>query len=79
MSHVHGLSVSDKLFGQTRLDAARAETIKKTYMLLGLSIIAAVFGADMGLKSPAVTNFLFSGVGFIVVPPLLRVFMTGSS
>jgi len=67
MNHVHELSVSDKLFGQTTLDLARSETIKKTYMLLGLSIIAAVFGADMGLKSPAITNFLFSGIGFIVV------------
>ncbi|MGD0092142.1 MAG: hypothetical protein ABSE73_19685 [Planctomycetota bacterium] len=51
---------SDNLFAATELSPARAETIKKTYMLLGLSVAGALCGGYVGAQSDTLVN-LFTG------------------
>ena len=54
------MTAIDNLFGTTPLTSARAETIKKTYMLLGLSVLGALCGGYLGAQSDALAN-LFTG------------------
>lgn len=70
MSEYYGqgqhLTTSDKLFGTTALSGARADTIKKTYLLLSVSVLAAFAGGMIGSQTPAIVN-LFSGwMGWII-------------
>ena len=67
------LSTTDKLFGTTTLEARRAETIKQTYLLLGLSVVFALAGGWVGANTPWIVN-LFSGwLGWIGAMVLINV------
>ena len=67
------LTVSDKLWGQTALADNRAEAIKQTYLLLGLSVAFAIAGGVVGASTPAIVN-LFSGwIGWILAMVVLNV------
>ena len=66
------LSTADKLFGQTPLAAGQAAVIKKTYLLLGLSVLSAMVGGFAGASSPAMVR-LFSGwMGWILAMVILN-------
>ena len=70
---VETLSTTDKLFGTTTLEARRAETIKQTYLLLGLSVAFALAGGWVGATTPWIVN-LFSGwLGWIGAMVLINV------
>jgi len=60
------LTFEDKVFGQHHLSSAQAAMIKKTYLLLGLSVLAAMAGAVIGSSTPALRAFFGSWVGWIV-------------
>jgi FtsH-binding integral membrane protein len=60
------LSVEDRLFGQTMLEREQVSVIKKTYMLLGLSVVAAIAGGQIGSTTPAILSFFSSWIGWIV-------------
>ncbi len=67
------LTVSDKLLGQTALEGSRAEVVKQTYLLLGLSVAFAVVGGMIGSGTPAIVS-LFSGwIGWIIAMVVLNV------
>jgi FtsH-binding integral membrane protein len=61
------------LLGQTALEGSRAEVVKQTYLLLGLSVAFAVVGGMVGSSTPAIVN-LFSGwMGWIIAMVVLNV------
>lgn len=62
----NSLTLEDKLFGSHQLSESRSSVIKKTYLLLGLSVVAAMFGAVLGSSIPALRSFFGSWVGWIV-------------
>jgi FtsH-binding integral membrane protein len=67
------LSARDKLFGTTTLEAGRAEMIKQTYLMLGISVVFAVAGGWLGSTTPWIVN-LFSGwLGWIVAMALINI------
>lgn len=67
------LSVGDKLWGSTALDARSAANIKQTYLLLGVSVIFAVAGGWVGATTPFFVE-LFSGwIGWIMAMVVLNV------
>lgn len=67
------LTAADKLWGTTVLAGNRAEVIKQTYLLLGVSIVFAVAGGWVGATTPAIVN-LFSGwIGWIMAMVVLNV------
>ena len=67
------LTIGDKLWGQTALEADRSEVIKKTYLLLALSVAAGIVGGAVGASSPAMVQ-LFSGwMGWILAMVVLNV------
>jgi len=66
------LTATDKLLGTTVLSDRRAETIKKTYLLLGLSVAGAYCGGYVGAQSDVLAG-LFSGwIGWIAAMLLLN-------
>ncbi|HAR00638.1 MAG: Bax inhibitor-1 family protein [Limisphaerales bacterium] len=60
------LPISQGLFGSMELDSARSSAIKKTYMLLSMSVLSALIGGSIGSSSPAMVQFFGSGIGWIV-------------
>ncbi len=67
------LTIGDKLWGQTALEADRSKVIKKTYLLLALSVAAGIVGGAVGASSPAMVQ-LFSGwMGWILAMVVLNV------
>jgi hypothetical protein len=50
------MDASAKLFGTTALTDTRAETIKQTYILLGLSVGAAGCGGYLGAQSDTLAS-----------------------
>ncbi|HXM43891.1 MAG TPA: Bax inhibitor-1 family protein [Bryobacteraceae bacterium] len=66
------MTVTDNLFGTTPLSAARAETIKKTYMLLGLSVAGALCGGYLGAQSDTLANLFTGWLGWILAMLLLN-------
>lgn len=66
------MTATDKMFGTTALTEARAETIKKTYLLLGLSVVAAYCGGYLGLQSDALANLFNGWMGWILAMILLN-------
>lgn len=62
----------DNLFGTTELTAARAETIKKTYMLLSLSAAGALCGGYLGAQSDALASLFTGWLGWILAMVLLN-------
>ena len=74
MSYGQPLSVGDKLFGQTTLAGDQSSVIKKTYVLLGLSVAAAVAGVTFGLNAGVAQLILNTGIiGWIVIMVALNV------
>lgn len=67
------LGTTDKLFGSFDIDGARSATIKKTYMLLSLSVMTAVFGGYIGATTPAIRGLFSSWVGWILAMVVLSV------
>ncbi len=67
------MTVTDNLFATTPLTAARAETIRKTYMLLGLSVVAALCGGYLGAQSDALASLFTGWLGWILAMVLLNV------
>jgi modulator of FtsH protease len=62
----------DNLSGTIELSPARAETIRKTYLLLGLSVGGAICGGYLAAQSDALVG-LFSGwLGWILAMLLLN-------
>ena len=66
------MTVIDNLFGTTPLSATRAESIRKTYMLLGLSVAGAFCGGYLGAQSDALANLFTGWVGWILAMLLLN-------
>lgn len=66
------LTVAEGLWGQTTLANDRAELIKKSYLLLSLSVALAIVGGSVGASSAAMVN-LFSGwIGWILAMVVLN-------
>lgn len=66
------MTVSDNLFGTTQLSSTRAEAIKKTYMLLGLSVAGAICGGYVGAQSDSLANLFTGWLGWILAMLLLN-------
>jgi len=66
------MTVADNLFGSTVLSSTRAETIKKTYMLLGLSVAGALCGGYVGAQSAALASLFTGWFGWILAMLLLN-------
>src|SRR5579862_7365856 len=64
---------TDNLFAVTALSPSRAETIKKTYMLLGLSVVAAFCGGYLGAQSDTLARLFTGWLGWILAMVLLNV------
>ena len=66
------MNAIDNLFASTPLSVSRAETIKKTYMLLGLSVVAALCGGYLGSQSDALADLFTGWMGWILAMLLLN-------
>ena len=66
------MTVTDNLFGTTALSSTRAETIKKTYMLLGLSVAGALCGGYLGAQSDSLARLFTGWIGWILAMVLLN-------
>jgi FtsH-binding integral membrane protein len=66
------MTVTENLFGTTQLSSTRAETIKKTYMLLGLSVAGALCGGYVGAQSDSLANLFTGWLGWILAMLLLN-------
>ena len=67
------MTATDKLFGTTVLTGGRSETIKKTYLLLGLSVAGAYCGGYLGAQSDVLAGLFTGWIGWILVMVLLNV------
>jgi modulator of FtsH protease len=66
------MTVTENLFGTTALSPARADTIKKTYMLLGLAVAGGLCGGYLGAQSAALANLFTGWIGWILAMVLLN-------
>src|ERR1017187_8977925 len=66
------MTATDKLFGTTVLTGDRAETIKKTYLLLGLSVAGAYCGGYLGAQSDVLAGLFTGWIGWILAMLLLN-------
>ena len=62
----NNIPLSHGLFGTTEIDETRSAIIKKTYLLLSLSVGAAIAGGFIGAQSQALVKFFGSTMGWIV-------------
>lgn len=67
------LSASEKLFGTTTLDERQAALARRTYALLGLSVVSAAYGGYLGATTPEIVRFFFSLPGFIAALVVINV------
>jgi FtsH-binding integral membrane protein len=67
------MNAVDNLFGSTPLTEARAEAIKKTYMLLGLAVAGGLVGGYLGSQSDTLANLFTGWIGWILAMVLLNV------
>jgi modulator of FtsH protease len=67
------MTAIDNLFGTSPLSSTRAETIRKTYMLLGLSLGGALCGGYVGAQSDTLANLFTGWIGWILAMVLLNV------
>jgi len=67
------MTAMDKMFGTTVLTGTRAETIKKTYLLLGLAVGSGFCGGYVGLQSDALAMLFTGWLGWILAMVLLNV------
>jgi FtsH-binding integral membrane protein len=66
------MTAVENLFAVTSLSSDRAETIKKTYLLLGLSVAGALCGGYLGAHSDALANLFTGWIGWILAMLLLN-------
>jgi FtsH-binding integral membrane protein len=66
------MTVTDNLFGTTPLSSTQADTIKRTYMLLGLSVAGALCGGYLGAQSDTLARLFTGWIGWIVAMLLLN-------
>lgn len=67
------MTATEKLFGTTVLTGVRSDTIKKTYLLLGLAVAGALAGGYLGAQSDALANLFTGWLGWILAMVLLNV------
>jgi FtsH-binding integral membrane protein len=67
------MTAIDKMFGTTVLTGTRAETIKKTYLLLGLAVGSAFCGGYIGIQSDVLAMLFTGWMGWILAMILLNV------
>ncbi len=67
------LSTWDKLTTTTTLSPSRAAVIKQTYVLLSVSVLAAMAGGYIGATSETVVRFFTSTIGWIAAIVMLNV------
>ena len=63
----------DKMFGTTILTGTRAETIRKTYLLLALAVGSGFAGGYLGIQSEALAMLFTGWLGWILAMVLLNV------
>jgi FtsH-binding integral membrane protein len=66
------MTAMENLFGTTALSSVRADAIKKTYMLLALSVAGALCGGYLGAQSDALANLFTGWLGWILAMVLLN-------
>ncbi len=66
------MTALDHLSSTTPLTSVRAEAIKKTYLLLLLSIAGALCGGYLGIQSDALANLFTGWLGWILAMVLLN-------
>jgi FtsH-binding integral membrane protein len=66
------MNAVDKLFGTTQLTDTRADTIRKTYLLLALGVLAALCGGYVGAQSDALVQLFTGWLGWILAMILLN-------
>jgi modulator of FtsH protease len=66
------MTAMENLFGTTALSSVRADAIKKTYMLLTLSVAGALCGGYLGAQSDALANLFTGWLGWILAMVLLN-------
>ncbi len=66
------MTAMENLFGTTELTSVRADAIKKTYMLLALSVGGALCGGYLGAQSDALANLFTGWLGWILAMVLLN-------
>lgn len=69
---LRGMTAVDKLFGTTDLSTTRAETIRKTYLLLGLAVAGALCGGYVAAQSDALAQLFTGWLGWILAMILLN-------
>jgi modulator of FtsH protease len=67
------MNAVDKLFGTTSLSDTRAEVIKQTYLLLGVSVVAGFCGGYVGIQSDLLAQLFTGWLGWIMAMVLLNV------
>lgn len=66
------MNAVDKLFGTTTLRDTRAETIRQTYLLLGMGVVAGFAGGYVGAQSDVLANLFTGWLGWILAMLLLN-------
>jgi FtsH-binding integral membrane protein len=66
------MTAVDKLFGTIQLSGTRADTIRKTYLLLALGVAAALGGGYVGAQSDALAQLFTGWLGWILAMILLN-------
>jgi FtsH-binding integral membrane protein len=66
------MTAMENLFGTTALTSVRADAIKKTYMLLALSVAGALCGGYLGAQSDTLANLFTGWIGWILAMVLLN-------
>jgi FtsH-binding integral membrane protein len=67
------MTASDKMFGSTVLSPARADMIRKTYLLLALAGVAGFCGGYVGAQSDALASLFTGWLGWLLAMILLNV------
>ena len=66
------MTAIENLFGSTPLSESRADTIRKTYMLLGLAVAGGLCGGYLGAQSDTLANLFTGWLGWILAMVLLN-------
>src|SRR5262245_34263439 len=73
MNRYGEMSTAERLSSTRVLTESQASVIKQTYMLLGLSVLAAMAGGYIGATSEVVARFFSGWVGWILAIVALNV------
>jgi modulator of FtsH protease len=66
------MTTADKMFGTTTLSLDRSETIRKTYLLLGLAVAGGFCGGYLGAQSDMLAGLFTGWIGWILAMVLLN-------